>query len=150
MENFKKRYHGDVFSNHMWLTAKTYTIEKYHYHLSEINKVSPEAIAYLEKNHKQLWCRSKFSKLSKYDYVNNNILESFNSWIKYLKDLHIVDLVDKIRQRLMMIFNKRRIVAIKLQSVILPNVINELNTKVGMSGRWLLINVVISVQKWVK
>jgi hypothetical protein len=28
MENFKKRYHGDVFTNHMWPAAKAYTIEK--------------------------------------------------------------------------------------------------------------------------
>jgi hypothetical protein len=52
MENFKKRYHGDVFINHIWPAAKTYTIEKCHYHLSEINKASLEAITYLEKNHK--------------------------------------------------------------------------------------------------
>jgi transposase-like protein len=80
MENLKKkRYHCNVFTNHMWPAAKAYTTEKYHYHLSEINEASPEAIAYLEKDHKQLLCRSKFSELSKCDYVNNNISESFNS-----------------------------------------------------------------------
>jgi hypothetical protein len=74
-------------------------------------------------------------KLSKRDYVNNNISESFNSWIKDLKDLHIIDLVDKIRQRLMMTFNKRRIVGAKLQGVILPTVIKELNAKSRNVGR---------------
>jgi zinc finger SWIM domain-containing protein 3 len=138
MENFKKRYHGDVFTNHMWPAAKAYTIEKCHYHLSEINKVSPEAITFLENNHKQLWCRSKFSELSKCDYINNNISESFNSWIKDLKNLHIVDLVDKIRQRLMMTFNKRRIVGAKLQGVILPTVIKELNAKSRNVGKVII------------
>jgi hypothetical protein len=58
MENLKKkRYHCNVFTNHMWPAAKAYTTEKYHYHLSEINEASPEAIAYLEKDHKQLLCK---------------------------------------------------------------------------------------------
>jgi mevalonate kinase len=131
----QKRYQGDAFTNHIWTAAKAYTIEKYHYHLRKINKTSLEAIIFLENNHKKLWYRSKFSELSKCDYVNNNISESFNSWIKYLKDLHIIVLVDKIRQRLIMTFNKRRIVGAKLQGVILPTVIKELNAKSRNVGR---------------
>ena len=109
--------------------------EKCQHHLSEIKEVSPDAIAYLEKNHKQLWCRSKFSELSKCEYINNNISESFNSWIKDLKDLHIVDLVDQIRQRLMVMFDKRRSVGAKLQGVILPNVVKQLNAKSRNVGK---------------
>jgi MULE transposase domain len=73
MENFSKKFHGEVFSKHMWPAALAYTPEKCQMHLSEINSMSPAAIAFLEKYHKQFWCRSKFSELVKCDYVNNNI-----------------------------------------------------------------------------
>ena len=108
MSNFKKRFHGDIFATHMWPAAKAYTIEKSEYHLREVKEAAPAAIAFLEKNHKHLWCRSKFSELTKCEYVNNNISESFNSWIKHYKGLHIVDLVDQIRQLIMVTFDKRR------------------------------------------
>jgi hypothetical protein len=55
-----------------------------------------------------------------------------------LKDLHIDVLVDKIRQRLMITFNKRRMIATKLQGVILPNVIKELNAKSKNVGKVMI------------
>ena len=135
MENFKKKFHGEVFANNMWPAAKAYTTEKCQFHLSTIKEASPEAIKYLEKNHKQHCCRNKFSELSKCDYVNNNISESFNSWIKDLKDLHVVDLVDGIRQRIMVTFDKRRMIGRKLRSVILPSVMQQLNAKSRNIGK---------------
>jgi hypothetical protein len=126
MINFKKNFHGEVFTDHMW-PAKDYIVEKCQYHLGMIAKVIPNAIKFLEKNHKHIWCRSQFSELTKCDCVNNNISESFNSWIKEFKGLHVVDLVAQIRQLLMVTFNKRRTVGNKLQGLILPNVIKQLN-----------------------
>jgi hypothetical protein len=35
-----------------------------------------------------------FSYAIKCDYVNNNLVECFNSWINNIKDFPIVDLVD--------------------------------------------------------
>lgn len=35
------------------------------------------------------------------DYVNNNLVECFSSWTNNIKDLPIVDLVDKLRQMTM-------------------------------------------------
>jgi hypothetical protein len=96
-DKFQEEVHGDVFTTHMWLAAKSYTIEKCEYHLGVIKEASSNVIDFLKNNHKQLWCRSKFFQLTKCDYVNNNISESFNSWIKDFKGLHIVDLVDQIR-----------------------------------------------------
>jgi MULE transposase domain len=90
MENFKKRFHGDVYNKNMKPAAYAYTIEQCQIHLDAVKKESAEAIKYLKKYHKQLWSRSMFSKTSKCDYVTNNISECFNAWIKDLKDLHVV------------------------------------------------------------
>ncbi|XP_078176238.1 uncharacterized protein LOC144569652 [Carex rostrata] len=129
MSNFKKKFHGEIFDTHMWPAAKAYTIEKSEYHLSMINEGAPAAIEFIGKNHKHLWCRSRFSELTKCNYVNNNISESFNSWIKEYKGLHIIDLVDQIRQLIMVTFAKRRPIGNKFQGVIVPNVIQQLNAK---------------------
>jgi hypothetical protein len=39
-----------------------------------------------------------FSEASKCDYVTNNIAETFNSWVRREKSLHVVDLMDRLRQ----------------------------------------------------
>jgi len=49
--------------------------------------------------------------MSKVDYVNNNLAESFNSRIRKYKSLHIVDLLDKIRQYIMEKFDLRNRIA---------------------------------------
>jgi hypothetical protein len=53
---------------------------------------------------------------------------------KKLEGMHIVDLVDHIRARIMMTYDKKRIIGAKFQVVILPNVIKQLNVeKVSIS-----------------
>jgi hypothetical protein len=40
--------------------------------------------------------------------VNNNLAESFNSWIRKIKGLYLVDVLDKIRHMLMIKFELRQ------------------------------------------
>jgi hypothetical protein len=56
---------------------------------------------YLEKDLPKLWARSKFNEICRVDYVNNNHVESFNAWIRKVKGVHVVDMLDKIRQMIM-------------------------------------------------
>jgi hypothetical protein len=42
-----------------------------------------------------------------YDYVINNIAESFNNWIKDMKDMYVYELVDKLREKIMELFHRR-------------------------------------------
>ncbi|KAM0918363.1 hypothetical protein ACQ4PT_008923 [Festuca glaucescens] len=73
--------------------------------------------------------RSKFSKECKVDYVNNNISECFNNWIKDEKELPAVYLMDKIREKIMVKIATRKVIAEKLEGRILPSVLHELNMK---------------------
>ena len=86
---------------------------------------------YLETHHSKLWARSQFSELSKVDYVHNNLAESFNSTIRKLKGLYIVDLLGKIRIEYMKKFHVRAgIAAAKFMGhIIIPSVMNDLKTK---------------------
>jgi hypothetical protein len=57
----------------------------------------PVATAYLRKSHKKLWSRSQFLIICKGDYVINNLVESFNNWVKEHKPMNFDDFIDKIR-----------------------------------------------------
>ena len=130
MANFRKKYKGEVLK-YMWPCAWAWACTT-HRHDALMEKIAtscPKAIAFLNKHHKLIWSRSKFSKQCKVDYVNNNLSECFNNWIKDYKDLPVVDLMDKIREKIMEKIFTRHEITNRLQGRILPSVIHELNMK---------------------
>lgn len=70
-----------------------------------------------------------FSNDVKCDYVNNNLSESFNSWVKKIKGLPPVDLLDALRRMIMDLWDKRRRIGSKLSRTILPTVVKQLKAK---------------------
>ncbi|XP_048533812.1 uncharacterized protein LOC125512773 isoform X1 [Triticum urartu] len=126
--NFKKKFHGKVFDDHLWPAAYSWTPRGFDYHMAAIEEKKAAAIAYLNKYHTRLWSRSKYSTSSKVDYVTNNLAECFNNWIRKHKGLMLFQLMDKIRRKITVKFEKRRRVARKFQGRrILPSVMKELN-----------------------
>ena len=93
--------------------------------------------------------------------MTNNLAESFNNWIKPHKSMNLDDFMDKLRQMLMSKWNKRSKIGRKLQGLILPHIIKELNeqsrevnlevkecleeivevTAMGGSGFWFIVNL---------
>jgi len=61
------------------------------------------------------------------DYVTNNLADCFNKWIEPHKSMNLDDLMDKLRQVLMIKWNLRRKIARKLQGLILPHIIKKMN-----------------------
>ena len=92
---------------------------------------NPKVKDYLETHHSKLWARSQFSELSKVDYVHNNLAESFNSTIRRIKGLYVVDFLDKIRIEYIKKFHVRQGIAEAkfMGHIIIPSVLNELKTK---------------------
>jgi hypothetical protein len=101
------------------------------------------ATAYIRKWHNRLWSRSQFSTICKVDYVTNNLAECFNNWIKHHKSLNLDDFMDKARQLLMIMWNRRRNVAKKLDGLIMPHIIKKLNART----RELNLEVVQSLEE---
>lgn len=126
-QNFSKKFRGKFYDQHLWPCSLTYSIKKHNYHLRQLF-TKPKVQAYLEEHHTKIWARAQFNDICKVDYVNNNLAESFNSKIKKFKGLHIVDLLDKIRQYLMQKFGLRN--SIELQKfnghIIIPRVMKIL------------------------
>ncbi|XP_044394491.1 uncharacterized protein [Triticum aestivum] len=99
-QNFSKKFKGKFCDDNLWPCSLTCSIKKHNYHLNQL-KSKPTVKEYLEEHHTKTWARADFNEISKVDYVNNNLAESFDSRIKKYKSLHIVDLLDKIRQYIM-------------------------------------------------
>ncbi|WVZ56439.1 hypothetical protein U9M48_006970 [Paspalum notatum var. saurae] len=128
-KNFKKRYHGKIFEKNLWPAARTYRKDLFDKHYDIMKKASPKAIKWIEDNHKHLWARCFFSAASKCDYVNNNIVEAFNNWVKHDKSLPVIELMDKIRQKIMEKLFQRRNLALKLNSKVRPHIVKDLTAK---------------------
>ncbi|WVZ64280.1 hypothetical protein U9M48_013826 [Paspalum notatum var. saurae] len=135
--NFKKRFRGEVFEKHLWPACRAYQRHRFEEHYNLMYEACPEAMKWIHDNHKHLWTRHLFCEACKCDYVTNNIAETFNSWVRHEKSLHVVDLMDRIRQLCMEKMFLRRKIARKLEGKILPNVMKDLNERSrGMKYMW--------------
>jgi len=100
-QNFMKHYTGDVFTDHLYPVARSYTKGIFKWHMKKIFDFAPGTIEYLDTHHSRLWYRSYFSKNSKCDALTNNVSESFNAQVKKFKGLLLHELVDKLRELIM-------------------------------------------------
>jgi transposase-like protein len=126
-KNLKKFYKGSLFSQNMWAAAKSFTSDKYDYHMSKIEEKSPDVLDWLDDNHPHIWSRSKFSEECKVDYTNNNLSESFNSSVSKTKYVHIVQKLDHIRHMIIKKFEIRRKIGRKMVGRIIPHITRTLN-----------------------
>ena len=122
-----KYYQCDVFTEHLYPAARSYTEGLFKWHMQKIYNVAPDAIDYLEEFHSRIWYRSGFLEASKCDYLTNNVSESFNAQIRHLKGLLLHELVDGLRELIMEKRYLRRKIGEQMEDGVLPNVIKELN-----------------------
>jgi hypothetical protein len=91
MENMKK-IHGDIYGKNMWPAARAYAPHKFSFFFNKVINASEAVDKWLKQHHKLLWARSKFSADIKCDYINNNLVESWNAWIKQCRNRMLVSL----------------------------------------------------------
>jgi hypothetical protein len=102
----------------MYPAARAYR-KVVHDHYKAIVQSKSDVAHWLDTYHSLLWYRSGFNPVIKCDYVTNNTAESFNNWIKDIKDLPMCELVDKIREKIIELFHRRRRIGRMLQGKIL-------------------------------
>lgn len=59
-------------------------------------------------NHKKIRSRSKFGTTAKCNYLTNNMSETFNSWVGELRYQPVLELLDGIREKIMVLFDRKR------------------------------------------
>jgi len=84
--------------------------------------------------------RSAFNPAIKCDYVTNNIAEVFNNWIKDIKDLPVCELANKVRQKIMMLWHRRRMIGRRLVGKILPAVLHVLKAQTRGLGHLTVVH----------
>ena len=130
--NFSKIFKGKIYDDNLWPASLTCSLKKHNYHLRQLHAANhPKVKDWFEKGHTKLWARSKFNEVCKVDYVNNNLAECFNAKVRKIKGLHLVEMLDKIRQMIMEKFELRqRIAAAKFVGhKIIPSVMKKLLAK---------------------
>lgn len=125
MENFKRKYAASL-GNHMYPAARAYRLEKHECHLNKVIESCPDVATWLKNHHHLLWMKSKFSQHTKCDYINNNLAESWNAWIKEYKGLPVNALADAIREKTLVLWDKRRKIGQQMTGVIIPAVLQQL------------------------
>ena len=101
---------------------------------------SPQSIQLLQANHKLLWYMCGFNPEIKCDYITSNIAESFNNRIRDIKDLPVADLANKVREMIMVQWNKRRAIAYRLsEGRILPTLMVQLRANTTGLGHMRLL-----------
>jgi hypothetical protein len=97
---------------------------------------SAATVEWLKTNHKLLWYRCGFNPEIKCDYITSNIAKSFNNWIRDHKDLPVANLADKIKEKIMVLWNKRRNMAYRLpEGRILPAIMVQLRANTRGLGQ---------------
>lgn len=92
----------------MWPPARAYKSKKFDFHWNQVVTAGPYVMTYMNQHHNHLWSGSMFSNDVKCDYVNNNLSENFNNWVKKIKDLPLVELIDTLRRMTIDLWDKRR------------------------------------------
>jgi hypothetical protein len=125
MKNYVKMFAG---AEHMYPAARVYMKVVYEHHKT-IPRRNPDVFYWLDEYHSLLWYRSGFNPVIKYDYVTNNIVESFNNWIKDTNDLPVCELADKLREKIMDLFHRRHRIGRMFKGKILPPILRMLKVR---------------------
>ena len=98
LANYKaKCYTGKAFNNKLWGVALATNIYACNDHMQKISIMDKRAHAYLGGVPKASWSRHAFNCQTKRGMLLNNLVESFNAWIKEAKSKPILTMLEDIR-----------------------------------------------------
>ncbi|KAK9078304.1 hypothetical protein SSX86_002361 [Deinandra increscens subsp. villosa] len=122
-EELLRRNPGSVVER----AAGTYSITEHEKVLNDIDEACQDVRTYLDENHKSIWSRCKFGIMATYDYMTNNVLEAFNSWIGDARYKPVIDLLDCIREKIMIRLDKKRRLLKTWKGTLVPRTKRYLN-----------------------
>ncbi|XP_040369906.1 uncharacterized protein LOC121051504 isoform X2 [Rosa chinensis] len=94
----------------MWKCAKSTTMPYYLNDMEEMKALDEDAYNWMTEDEKppKHWCRAFFNTTSNCDIMDNNLCESFNSWIVEARKKPPVTMFEEIRLKLMKRIQVRR------------------------------------------
>ncbi|XP_051117798.1 uncharacterized protein LOC127242336 [Andrographis paniculata] len=76
-------------------------------HISSVVESMPLARDFITQSHPECWANSLF-RGTRWGIINNNIAESWNSWVRSARSMPFVGMLDTIRRQVMVMMNERR------------------------------------------
>lgn len=99
--NWKKQFPGPKLKSLFWEVVKCTNETEFNSKMSQLKDESNEAYEqFMDKDPKR-FCKSLISAYTKTDTIDNNICESFNSYILKSRDKPIIDMLEDIRLKLL-------------------------------------------------
>lgn len=99
-DNYKVVFKGLEYKKKLWSAAWATTKKTWEVHMTKLKEMDQTAYDWVMKHDPYTWSRSHFSEHTKSNALQNNISESFNSYIKYARNLPILSMFEWIRRRL--------------------------------------------------
>lgn len=99
--NWSKNWRGEERRKQFWRCAKASYEVKFKEELEAMNKLGYKICEDLLKYDKEYWCRAYFREDSKCDVIENNMCETFNSWIVGPRHKSVITMLEEIRHKIM-------------------------------------------------
>lgn len=99
--NWKKAFSGPKYQALLWDAVKCTTDSQFRLKMEEIKQESLAAYEGFFAKQPQTFCKSLISLHTRTNIVDNNICETFNSYILHFRDKSIIDMLEEIRHHLM-------------------------------------------------
>lgn len=118
-ESFRKEFNNTVLSNILWEAASSLTVIEFETKILEIEDISQEAASWIRRIPPHLWATAYFEG-TRLGHLTANVVESLNTLIVEASGLPIVQMMECIRRKLMMLFNERREVSMQWTGILVP------------------------------
>ncbi|KAG5610990.1 hypothetical protein H5410_022271 [Solanum commersonii] len=99
--NWSINWKGEERRKQFWRCAKASYEVKLKDELAKLAKPNEGICGELLSYNKEFWCKAFFSTSSKCDIVENNMSETFNSWIVSPRHKSIITMLEEIRHKIM-------------------------------------------------
>ncbi|XP_059625409.1 uncharacterized protein LOC132268597 [Cornus florida] len=132
--NFRTRWPGVKYKKLFWEAVNAYNEEDFKIAMRQIELISQDASIWLMEHPLETWTRHKFDDRVKCDYVTNNHVESFNSWLENVRAKPITAVFECIRTKVMSKFNKRFRRTADWTTTVVPKIKKRLNSNISKAG----------------
>ncbi|XP_049357241.1 uncharacterized protein LOC125821933 [Solanum verrucosum] len=99
--NWQKNWRGEERRKQFWRCAKSSFEVKFQDEMDKLDKLGNKICGNLLHYEKKTWCKAYFKEHAKCDVVENNMCETFNSWILAARHKSIITMLEEIRHKIM-------------------------------------------------
>lgn len=125
--NWRKKHRLQEYQKRFWKIAKSCNEMQFNHYKSKLAAKTPKGWADLQKTEPVHWCRAWFKTGSNCESVDNNVSESFNSWIIDARFKPILAMLEEIRIMVTRRIQENRSNSERWAMTICPNVLRKVN-----------------------